>query len=73
VQKYELRERIKNDEKIIHFETEPAKQMQVDWVEFPKDNLSAFVATMGYSRASYVEYVDNEKIETLLGCHINVP
>jgi len=34
--------------------------LQVDWVEFPKDNLSAFVATMGYSRASYVEY---EKIE----------
>jgi len=73
MQKYELRERIKNDEKIIRFETEPAKQMQVDWVEFPKDNLSAFVATMGYSRASYVEYVDNEKIETLLGCHMNVP
>nr|WP_167749958.1 DDE-type integrase/transposase/recombinase [Sulfurospirillum diekertiae] len=45
--------------------------MQVDWVEFPKDNLSAFVATMGYSRASYVEYVNNEKIETLIGCHMN--
>jgi len=71
MQKYELRERIKNDEKLIRFETEPAKQMQVDWIEFPKDNLSAFVATMGYSRASYVEYVDNEKIETLLACHMN--
>ncbi|UCN00153.1 IS21 family transposase [Sulfurimonas sp. SWIR-19] len=71
MQKYELRERIKNDEKLIRFETEPAKQMQVDWVEFPKEKLSAFVATMGYSRASYVEYVDNEKIETLLACHMN--
>ena len=39
--------------------------------EFPKDNLSAFVATMGYSRASYVEYVENEKIETLIACHLN--
>lgn len=45
--------------------------MQVDWIEFPNDNLSAFVATMGYSRASYVEYVSNEKIETLLACHMN--
>ncbi|QNT10488.1 transposase [Sulfurospirillum diekertiae] len=26
---------------------------------------------MGYSRASYVEYVNNEKIETLIGCHMN--
>jgi len=71
MQKYELRERIKNDEKLIRFETKAGKQMQVDWIEFPKDNLSAFVATMGYSRASYVEYVDNEKIETLLACHMN--
>ncbi len=26
---------------------------------------------MGYSRASYVEYVENEKIETLIACHLN--
>ena len=71
MQKYELRKRVTDEEKLIRFETDPGKQMQVDWVEFPKDNLSAFVATMGYSRASYVEYVDNEKIETLLGCHMN--
>lgn len=71
MQKYELRKRVDDDEKLIRFETDPGKQMQVDWVEFPKDNLSAFVATMGYSRASYVEYVNNEKIETLLGCHMN--
>lgn len=69
--KYELRKRIDEDEKLVRFETKEAQQMQVDWVEFPKDNLSAFVATMGYSRASYVEYVDNEKVETLMGCHLN--
>lgn len=53
------------------FETEPGKQMQVDWVVFRrgKNRLSAFVATMGYSRASFVEYVTDEKIETLLACH----
>ena len=69
--RYELRARAKSDEPIIRFETKPAQQMQVDWIEFPKDNLSAFVATMGYSRASYVEYVKNEKIETLIGAHMN--
>ena len=71
IARYELRARAKSDEPIIRFETKPAQQMQVDWIEFPKDNLSAFVATMGYSRASYVEYVNNEKIETLIGCHMN--
>ncbi|WP_428743747.1 helix-turn-helix domain-containing protein [Sulfurimonas sp.] len=69
MRRYELRKRTKDDEPLIRFETKAGQQMQVDWVEFPKDNLSAFVATMGYSRASYVEYVDNEKVETLLGCH----
>ena len=71
MRRYELRKRTKDDELLIRFETKASQQMQVDWVEFPKDNLSAFVATMGYSRASYVEYVDNERIETLLGCHMN--
>lgn len=71
MQKYELRKRANIQEKLIRFETNPGKQMQVDWIVFPNDNLSAFVATMGYSRASYVEYVDNEKIETLIGCHMN--
>lgn len=71
IQRYELRARAKSEEPIIRYETKPAQQMQVDWIEFPKDNLSAFVATMGYSRASYVEYVNNEKIETLIGCHMN--
>ena len=62
-----LEKRVKEEDKLIRFETDAGCQMQVDWVEFPKDNLSAFVATMGYSRASYVEYVENEKIETLIG------
>lgn len=68
--KHELRERV-SEEELVRFETKPGKQMQVDWVEFPKDNLSAFVATMGYSRTSYVEYVTDEKIETLIQCHLN--
>lgn len=70
MQKHELRGRILAEE-LVRFETEPGKQMQVDWIEFPKDNLSAFVATMGYSRTSYVQYVTDEKINTLIQCHLN--
>ena len=69
--RHDIRRKVKDEEKLIRFETEPGHQMQVDWVEFPKDGLSAFVATMGYSRASYVEYVTDEKVDTLIKCHMN--
>jgi transposase len=60
-------------EPLIRFETEPGEQMQVDWVEFRKGRapLYAFCATLGYSRASYVEFVRDMKVETLIGCHQN--
>ena len=58
-------------EELIRFETKAGKQFQVDWIEFPKNNLSAFVVTLGHSRASYVQYVTDEKIETLIECHLN--
>lgn len=56
---------------IVRFETQPGQQMQVDWVVFRRgeNSLSAFVATLGYSRASFVEFVTNERLETLLDCH----
>ena len=62
-----------SDSSVVRFETNPGQQMQVDWAEFRKgqDRLSAFVATLGYSRASYVEFVTNEKLSTLLRCHEN--
>jgi transposase len=55
------------------FETEPGKQMQVDWASFRRGNnrLSAFVATLGFSRHAYVEFVSDEKIDTLIQCHLN--
>jgi transposase len=55
-------------EEVIRFETAPGKQMQVDWIEFGKgkNSLSAFVATLGFSRSSYVEFVSNEKLATLI-------
>ena len=45
--------------------------MQVDWVEFRKGShpLYAFCATLGYSRASYVEFVIDMKVGTLIDCH----
>ena len=62
---------VKKPEPLVRFETQPGQQMQVDWIVFRrgKDSLSAFVATMGYSRASFVEFVTNERLETLLHCH----
>jgi transposase len=69
--RHALRQKVKDEEPLVNFETAKGKQMQVDWIEFPKDGLSAFVATMGYSRASYVEYVTDEKVDTLINCHMN--
>lgn len=60
-------------ELVQRFETAPGKQLQVDWAEFRrgKNRLSAFIATLGYSRYSYVEFVSDEKISTLLECLAN--
>jgi transposase len=58
---------------VVRFETEPGQQMQVDWGVFRRGKapLSAFVATLGFSRYSYVEFVTNERFETLKVCHEN--
>lgn len=62
---------VRPQEPVVRFETQPGQQMQCDWVVFRrgKQPLSAFVATLGYSRASYVEFVTDEKLQTLLDCH----
>lgn len=57
---------------LVRFETAPGDQMQVDWVEFNRRKgatLYAFVATLGYSRAAYVEFVADMQLATLLACH----
>ncbi len=58
---------------VVRFETEPGQQMQVDWGVFRRGKapLSAFVATLGWSRYSYVEFVTDERFETLKTCHEN--
>jgi len=56
---------------VVRFETAPGEQMQVDWVEFRKGKhpLYAFCATLGFSRASFAEFVTDMKVETLIACH----
>ena len=56
---------------VVRFETAPGEQLQVDWVEFRKGAhpLHAFCATLGFSRASYVEFVTDMKVQTLVTCH----
>jgi transposase len=58
-------------EPVVRFETEPGRQMQVDWAVLRRgaDPLSVFVAVLGHSRAAYAEFVADERIETLLACH----
>jgi transposase len=58
-------------EPLIRFETEPGRQMQCDFatIRRGRDRLSVFIATLGWSRAAYVEFVSDERLETLLGCH----
>lgn len=59
------------EEAVVRFETPPGQQMQIDWAEIRKgkNRLAAFIATLGYSRMAYVEFVDNERIESLMHCH----
>lgn len=58
-------------EPVVRFETEPGEQLQVDWATIRRGRyrLSVFVATLGYSRATYVEFVTDERVETLMACH----
>src|SRR5713101_3419021 len=60
-------------EPVIRFETEPGEQMQVDWavIRRGENRLSVFVATLGWSRAAYVEFVTDERVETLIEAHEN--
>ena len=58
-------------EPVIRFETDLGRQMQADFatIRRGRDRLAVFIATLGWSRATYVEFVNDERLETLLGCH----
>ncbi len=64
---------VAKEDPVVRFETAPGEQMQVDWGVFRrgKDPLSAFVATLGWSRYAYVEFASDERFATLRRCHEN--
>lgn len=65
------------EEAVIRFETEPARQAQVDWkmfgtqmVDGKKQKLYAFVMVMGYSRSPFVHFTTSMNQPTLHQCHV---
>lgn len=56
------------EEPVVRFETPPGKQLQVDFttIRRGRDPLKAFVATLGYSRATYVRFSAREDSEAWL-------
>lgn len=60
-------------EPAVRFETEPGRQMQVDWgtMRNGKSPLHVFVAVLGFSRMLYIEFTNNMRYDTLEECHRN--
>ncbi len=60
----------------VRFETPPGEQAQVDWGRVSVDwngrkkRLYIFTMVLCYSRMLYVEFTEDEKLETLMGCHL---
>jgi len=62
----------------VRFETEPGEQAQVDWGHFGniqhhgrRRKLYAFVMTLGWSRAMYVEFTLSTDAAWFLRCHLH--
>lgn len=62
----------------VRFETEPGEQAQVDWAHFGyiehggrRRKLYAFVMTLGWSRASYLEFTVSIEAAWWLRCHLH--
>ena len=66
----------RQQEATLRFETEPGEQAQVDWAHFGyiehygrRRRLYAFVMTLGWSRASYLEFTVSADAAWWLRCH----
>jgi len=57
-------------EPLVRFETAPGEQLQADFTVVRRGRypLLAFVATLGYSRATFVRFTEAEDATTLCGC-----
>lgn len=55
---------------VVRFESEPGRQMQADFtvIRRRRDRLSAFVATLGYSRATFVRFTEQEDFPVWRDC-----
>jgi transposase len=60
----------KPPEPVVRFETPPGQQMQADFtvIRRGRDPLIALVATLGYSRATFVKFTTREDAGTLCAC-----
>ncbi|HEA6300292.1 TPA: IS21 family transposase [Escherichia coli] len=60
-------------EPAVRFETEPGRQMQVDWgtMRNGRSPLHVFVVVLGYSRMLYIKFTDNMRYDKLETCHRN--
>jgi transposase len=66
----EYEERVTTDP-VVRFETEPGLQCQVDWTFMRSGSkpIYAFVATLGYSRMSFVYFTEDMDTSTFIKCH----
>jgi transposase len=71
-------ERPSRSEAFLRLRTFPGEQGQVDWADFghvtigrAKRKLSCFVITLSYSRAMYLEFFFDQKLENFMRGHIN--
>ena len=60
----------KQAEPVVRFETAPGQQMQADFttIRRGRQRLLAFVASLGYSRATFVQFTEGEDFGTLRTC-----
>lgn len=58
------------DDPLVRFETAPGEQLQADFTHIRRGQspLLAFVATLGFSRASFVHFTEREDAATLSRC-----
>jgi transposase len=61
---------VRTEDPLVRFETAPGEQMQVDFTHIRRGRapLLAFVATLGYSRASWVHFTVREDAVTFARC-----